>query len=114
MMAGSESAGSFSVLLNSASSTPVMDFSKASFTSASVASPSFQNSKSMAKSSTLPDTVWNMFTQYSCTLISFKMAVARTLSSQNPGESESCLSLFILASRLATSKKPPQNHQTVP
>ena len=41
------------------------------------------------------------------------MEVARTLSSQNPGERESCLSLFILASLLATSKKPPQDQNTV-
>jgi hypothetical protein len=47
------------------------------------------------------------------TLVSFKMAVARALSSQKPGESESCLSLFILISLLATSKKPPQDQHTV-
>lgn len=42
------------------------------------------------------------------------MDVARVLSSQKPGESDSVLSLFIFASLLATSKKPPQDHQTVP
>ncbi len=41
------------------------------------------------------------------------MEVARALSSQNPGDKESCLSLFIFASLLATSKKPPQNQDTV-
>lgn len=41
------------------------------------------------------------------------MEVARTLSSQKPDESESCLSLFILVSLLATSKKPPQDQYTV-
>ena len=41
------------------------------------------------------------------------MEVARALSSQKPGESESCLSLSILASLLATSKKPPQDQHTV-
>ena len=40
------------------------------------------------------------------------MEVARALLSQNPGESESCLSLIILASLLATTKKPPQDHHT--
>ena len=35
------------------------------------------------------------------------MEVARTLSSQNPGLSESCLSFSILARRFSTSKKPP-------
>jgi len=54
-----------------------------------------------------------MFTQYSFTFVSFKMEVARALSSQKPGESESCLSLFILVSLLATSKKPPQDQHTV-
>jgi hypothetical protein len=39
--------------------------------------------------------------------------VARALSSQKPGESVSCLSLFILVSLLATSKKPPQDQHTV-
>jgi len=41
------------------------------------------------------------------------MEVARALSSQNPGESESSLSLSILYCRLATSKKPPQDQHTV-
>ena len=41
------------------------------------------------------------------------MEVARALSSQNPGDSESCLSFVILASLLSTSKKPPQDHHTV-
>jgi len=41
------------------------------------------------------------------------MEVARALSSQKPGESESCLSFSILDSLLETSKKPPQDHQTV-
>lgn len=41
------------------------------------------------------------------------MEVARTLSSQKPGDSERCLSSFILASLLATSKKPPQDQHTV-
>lgn len=41
------------------------------------------------------------------------MEVARALSSQKPGERDSCLSLFIFASLLATSKKPPQNQDAV-
>jgi hypothetical protein len=41
------------------------------------------------------------------------MAVARELSSQKPGESESCLSFAILVSLLATSKKPPQDQYPV-
>jgi hypothetical protein len=35
------------------------------------------------------------------------MEVARALSSQKPGLSESCLSFSILARRFSTSKKPP-------
>jgi hypothetical protein len=35
------------------------------------------------------------------------MEVARVLSFQNPGLSESCLSFWILSRRLSTSKKPP-------
>jgi len=54
-----------------------------------------------------------MLTQYSLTFVSFKMEVARALSSQKPGESESCLSLSILYDLLATSKKPPQDQHTV-
>jgi hypothetical protein len=54
-----------------------------------------------------------MFTQYSLTFVSFKMEVARALSSQNPAESESSLSFSILYCRLATSKKPPQDQHTV-
>jgi hypothetical protein len=54
-----------------------------------------------------------MLTQYSLFLISFKMEVARTLSSQKPGLSESCLSAAIFSSLLATSKKPPQDQHTV-
>ena len=54
-----------------------------------------------------------MFTQYSLILVSFNMEVARELSSQKPGEIVSCLSLLILASLLATSKKPPQDQYTV-
>lgn len=42
------------------------------------------------------------------------MAVARTLSSQKPGESESCLSVSTLYVRFSTSKKPPQNQNAVP
>lgn len=42
------------------------------------------------------------------------MDVARALSSQNPGERVSCLSLLIFASLLATSKKPPQDQDAVP
>lgn len=42
------------------------------------------------------------------------MEVALVLSSQKPGASDSCLSWFILSCRLATSKKPPQDHHTVP
>lgn len=41
------------------------------------------------------------------------MAVALALSSQKPGLSESCLSLAVLSSLLATSKKPPQDKNTV-
>jgi hypothetical protein len=41
------------------------------------------------------------------------MAVALALSSQKPGESESCLSLAVLASLFSTSKKSLQNHCTV-
>ena len=41
------------------------------------------------------------------------MEVARALSSQKPGEREGCLSFSILASLLATSKKPPQDQHTV-
>ncbi len=37
------------------------------------------------------------------------MAVARLLSSQKPGDKESCLSRSILFKRLSTSKKPPQD-----
>jgi hypothetical protein len=37
------------------------------------------------------------------------MAVARALSSQKPGERESCLSFAVLASLLSTSKKSLQN-----
>ncbi len=42
------------------------------------------------------------------------MAVARLLSSQKPGESESCLSVSTLYVRFSTSKKPPQDNYTVP
>ena len=42
------------------------------------------------------------------------MEVALALSSQKPGESESCLSLAILSRRLSTSKKPPQDADSVP
>lgn len=41
------------------------------------------------------------------------MEVARALSSQKPGDSDSCLSFSILASLLTTSKKPPQDQETV-
>ncbi len=41
------------------------------------------------------------------------MEVALALSSQKPGESESCLSFAILASLLSASKKSLQNHCTV-
>lgn len=41
------------------------------------------------------------------------MEVARALSSQNPGESDSCLSLAILASLFVTSKKSLQNRFAV-
>ena len=42
------------------------------------------------------------------------MPVARALSSQKPGERESCLSLLILSRRVSTSKKPPQDNNAVP
>ena len=42
------------------------------------------------------------------------MEVARSVSSQNPGESESALSFAILSNLLGTSKKPPQDTHTVP
>ncbi len=42
------------------------------------------------------------------------MAVARLLSFQKPGESESCLSVSTLYVRFSTSKKPPQDNYTVP
>jgi hypothetical protein len=41
------------------------------------------------------------------------MVVALALSSQKPGESESCLSFAVLASLFSTSKKSLQNHCTV-
>jgi hypothetical protein len=41
------------------------------------------------------------------------MEVALALSSQKPGESESCLSLAIFASLFATSKKSLQNRYAV-
>jgi hypothetical protein len=41
------------------------------------------------------------------------MEVARALSSQKPGESESCLSFAILASLFVTSKKSLQNRCAV-
>ncbi len=41
------------------------------------------------------------------------MEVARALSSQKPGERDSCLSLAILASLFATSKKSLQNRCAV-
>src|SRR5687768_11304802 len=113
-IAGSSSSGSFSVLLNSASSIAFTAWSYAARTSSSAPSPSFQNSKSTAKSSTLPDTCSYRFTQYSFSLMSFNMDVARLLSSQKPGERESCLSFAIFCCLLATSKKPPQDGHTVP
>jgi|GEM_PF-4736010 len=42
------------------------------------------------------------------------MAVARVLSSQKPGERESCRSVSTLYRRFSTSKKPPQDNYTVP
>lgn len=42
------------------------------------------------------------------------MAVARELSSQKPGESESWRSVSTLYVRFSTSKKPPQNQNAVP
>jgi hypothetical protein len=42
------------------------------------------------------------------------MEVALLLSSQKPGERESCLSLAIFCSLCSTSKKPPQDSHTVP
>ncbi len=42
-----------------------------------------------------------------------RISVARLLSSQKPGESDFCLSSFILYSLLATSKKPPQDRKAV-
>ena len=44
---------------------------------------------------------------------SFKIPVARALSSQKPGARVNCLSLVILSRLLSTSKKPPQDHYTV-
>ncbi len=41
------------------------------------------------------------------------MPVALVLSSQKPGESESCLSVSTLYMRFSTSKKPPQNRHSV-
>jgi hypothetical protein len=46
--------------------------------------------------------------------ISLMVAVARLLSSQNPGDAERCLSSSIFMVRLATSKKPPQDEQAIP
>lgn len=57
-----------------------------------MASADFQKSKSTAKSSTDEFTASNNFIQYSLTFISFNIAVALTLSSQKPGESEMALS----------------------
>ena len=41
------------------------------------------------------------------------MAVARLLSSQKPGDRESCLSKCIFCNRFSTSKKPPQDTHLV-
>jgi hypothetical protein len=54
-----------------------------------------------------------MFTQNSFTFVSFKMEVARALSSQKPGDKESCLSLAILDSLFSTSKKSLQNRYAI-
>ena len=109
----SSSSGLLSVLLNSASSICSRAVPCASLVSSSVASPDFQNSNSVAKSSTLLSTCLKSFNQYSFTLISFMMPVALVLSSQKPGESESCLSVSTLYMRFSTSKKPPQNRHSV-
>jgi hypothetical protein len=47
-------------------------------------------------------------------LMFLRISVARLLSSQKPGERDNCLSWFILSRLLSTSKKPPQDHYTVP
>ena len=112
--AGNSSSGSLRVLLNSASSILSIAFVCASFVSSSVASPAFQNSNSTAKSSTDASTSVKRLTQYSFCLMFLRMAVALLLSSQKPGLSESCFSSLILYRRLSTSKKPPQDHHTVP
>jgi hypothetical protein len=57
-----------------------------------VASPLFQKSNNTAKSSTALFTWLNNFIQYSLTFISFKMDVARALSSQKPVDSDIALS----------------------
>gem|GEM_PF-3800693 len=68
----------------------------------------------MAKSSTAASVSAYRLVQYSLSLISFKIAVARSLSSQKPGAKESCLSWLILSVRLLTSKKPPQSNNAGP
>ena len=106
-MAGSSSSGLFKVLLNSASSIKRVAFWKASWVSNSVASPAFQKSNSTTKSSKWDSTFWYICIQYSFTLISFMVLVARVLSSQKPGDRDNCLSVVTLYSLLSTSKKPP-------
>jgi hypothetical protein len=81
----------------------------ASLTSTSVHSPSFQNSKSTAKSSTEASVSVKRFNQYSLSLMFLRISVARLLSSQKPGDSDFCLSSFILYRLFSTSKKPPQD-----
>ncbi|MCX6294189.1 MAG: hypothetical protein NT127_07840, partial [Sphingobacteriales bacterium] len=73
----------------------------ASFTSSSVASLSFQKSNNTAKSSTAPATRKYISDQYSLFFMSFRIDVARALSSQNPGDRDSCLSFVIFAIRLS-------------
>ena len=101
------SSGLFSELLNSVSSIVFFANSKAVITSFSEASLAFQNSKSMAKSSTLFWVVLNKLHQYSNALVSFKILVARSLLSQKPMAISNCLFWVILCCLVSTSKKPP-------
>ncbi len=112
--AGNSSSGSFSVLLNSASSLAAALFQMPLWFLLRSHRQTFQNSNNTAKSSTAVSAISYSFTQYSLTLAFLRISVARLLSSQKPGLSESCLSSSILYRRFSTSKKPPYPDQAGP